>query len=142
MAIYSLSNRTTNVTSGVTALELRTASTNRAAIMEIDLFLAAATASTYGIGRPQAIGVTPTSPITLLAEDPADPVGTAQTALAWGTPPTIPLNFHRRISLPATIGTGVIWTFPRGLLVAVSTSYVVWNLATNGVLDLNVIIDE
>ena len=142
MAIYSLANRTTGTSSGAAALEIRTTSTDRAVILEIGIFLAAATASTYGIGRPQAIGVTPTSPVTVLAEDAAAPAGTVQTALAWGTGPTVPLQFFRRIALPATVGTGVIWTFPRGLIIPVSSSIVLWNLATNGVVDCYVVIDE
>jgi len=142
MAIYSLANRTTNVTSANPTLEIRTTSTDRPRIMEIGIFLAAATASTFGLGRPQAIGGTPTTPVTVIAEDPGDPAGTVQTALAWGTPPTVPLYFFRRISLPATIGTGVIWTFPRGLLIPVSSSLVVWNITATGVADIYVVIDE
>jgi hypothetical protein len=142
MAIYSLANRTSNVTSGAAALELRTAATDQAVVLEIGIFLAAATASTYGIGRPAAIGVTPTTPITVLAEDSGSPAGTAQTALAWATPPTVPANFFRRVAFPATIGSGVIWTFPRGLTIPVSSSLVIWNLATNGVIDAYVVIDE
>ena len=142
MAIYSLANRTSGTTSGAAALEARTAATDRAALMEMDVFLAAATASTYGVGRPAAIGSSPTSPITVLAEDSGAPAGTVQTALAWGTGPTAPTNFFRRIALPATIGTGVIWTFPRGLLIAISSSIVLWNLATNGVVDCNIVVDE
>ena len=142
MSIYSLSNRTTGVTSATAGLEIRTASTDRPRVMEIGIFLAAATASTYGIGRPAAIGVTPTAPVTVLAEDPGDATGTVQTALAWGTGPTVPANFFRRIALPATIGTGVIFTFPRGLLIAVSSALVLWNIATNGVVDAHVVVDE
>lgn len=142
MAIYSIRRRTTAVTSATAAVEIRTASTDRPYIMELHLFLAAATASTYGIGRPAAIGVTPTSPVTVLAEDPAQPAGTVTTALAWGTGPTVPVDFHRAISLPATIGTGVIWTFPRGLVIPVSSGYVFWNIATNGVIDAIAVVDE
>jgi len=142
MAIYSLGVRTTGAASATAAWEIRTASTDRAYILEIGIFLAAATASTYAVGRPGAIGVTPTSPVTVLAEDPGNPAGTVQSALAWGTAPTVPVNFFRRISFPATIGTGVIWTFPKGLLIAVSSSVVLWNLATNGVVDAYVVVDE
>jgi hypothetical protein len=110
--------------------------------MEIGIFLAGATASTFGLGRPAAIGQTPTAPITVLAEDPGDPAGTVTTALAWGTGPTAPTNFFRRISLPATVGTGVIWTFPRGLVIPVSSSIVIWNLSSMGVSDIYVVVDE
>ncbi len=142
MAIYSLANRTTNITIANACLEIRTAATDRPRIMEIGIFLAAATASTFGLGRPQAIGITPTTPVIVLQEDPGDPVGTVQTALAWGTGPTVPLQFLRRISLPATIGTGVIWTFPRGLIIPISSSIVIWNITATGVVDIHVVIDE
>ena len=142
MARYSLANRTTNVTIANATLELRTTSTDRAALSEMHAFLTAATASVFGIGRPAAIGVTPTSPITWLAEDPADPAGTAQTALAWGTGPTVPANFFRRIGLPATIGAGFILNFPRGLVIAVSASMVLWNISATGACDVNVVGDE
>ena len=142
MPIYSLARRTTNVTDANPCLEIITPAAYKAKIMEIGLFLAAATASTFGLGRPAAIGVTPTSPVIVLPEDPASPVGHVTTALAWATPPTVPANFFRRISLPATVGTGVIWTFPRGLIIPISFSVVIWNLATNGVIDCYVVLDE
>ena len=142
--IISLAVRTTAGTSGAAAWEIRTGSTpGRARLLEVGVFLAAATASTYGIGRPAAIGVTPTSPVDFLAEDPADVLasGVVQSALAWGTGPTAPTNFFRRIGLPATIGTGVIWTFPKGIAISVSSSIVLWNLATNGVVDAYALLD-
>ena len=142
MAIYSLANLTTAGTTGAAALELRTAASDRAALMEMAATLNAATASTYSIGRPAAIGVTPTSPITVLAEDSGSPAGTAQTALAWGTGPTAPTNFFRRWNLPATIGAGFSFVFPRGLIIAVSSSIVLWNSATNGVVNCHVVVDE
>jgi len=143
MAIYSLSRNSTVATSAAANEEVRTTATDRCKIMEVQIFLAAATASRYGIGRPAAIGVTPTSPVTVLAEDSADPAGTVTTAVAWATPPTVPTAFFRRIALPATIGTGIIFTFPRGISMAVSGGFVFWNLATNSAdVENTVIVDE
>jgi len=142
MAIYSLGVRTTGAGSAAAAWEIRTTATDRAALLELGVFLAAATLSTYAVGRPAAIGVTPTTPVTFLAEDPGDPAGTVQSALAWATGPTAPTNFFRRIGLPATIGVGVIWTFPRGLKIQISYSLVLWNLAANGVVDAYAVEDE
>lgn len=136
--IVSFSARTTATTNATAAWEIRTASTpGRVKILEVGLFLGAATASVYGLGRPAAIGVTPTSPQDFLPEDPNDVIasGVVQSALAWGTGPTVPANFFRRISLAATIGNGIIWTFPKGLVLPVSGGLVLWNLATNGVVD-------
>lgn len=142
MAVYSVANLTTGVGSGAAALELIASASDRFWLLEIGAFLNAATASIYGIGRPQAIGVTPTSPITLLAEDNANPAGTSKTALAWGTGPTVPTNFFRRVNLPATIGAGFLLTFPRGIACAVSLSLVLWNIQANGAVNCHVVVDE
>jgi|SRR6266850_1822442 len=143
MAIYSLRRRGVLTTTGAANEEVRTAATDKPFVMELHIFLAAATASTYGIGRPAAIGVTPTTPVTVLQEDPGDPAGTVTTALAWGTAPTAPVDFFRAIGLPAVIGTGIIWSFPRGLRIAISSSIVFWNLATNAnAVDNVVVVDE
>jgi hypothetical protein len=142
MAIYAIARRTTNVTSGASAHTIYTTSTDRAAVLEAGLFMGAATASTYSLGRPAAAGITPTSPLLLLAEDPAGPAATINSALAWATSPTSPTTDLRRWSSPATIGTGVIFTFPRGLIIAVSANFVLQNLATNGVVDSYWVVDE
>jgi hypothetical protein len=106
------------------------------------IWLNAATQSPIGIGRPQAIGVTPTSPVTVLAEDPAESTGLTQTALAWATPPTVPLNFFRRLNIAAAIGAGVILTFPRGIVIAAGASLVTWNIAAVSLADIYIVVDE
>lgn len=142
MAVYSLGVLTTNVTIANAAQEVRTASTDRAMLMEAGIFLNAATASTVGLGRPQAIGVTPTSPVTLLAEDPGAPAGTVTSALAWGTGPTVPANFFRRVNLPAVVGAGIIWNFPRGLWLPISSSVVLWNISATSAMNTYHVVDE
>lgn len=114
-------------------------------MLELSLTISAATASTFGFGRPAAIGITPTSPVTVLAEDGGNTAaGNTTTALAWGTGPTVPANFFRRISLPATIGAGIIWTFPRGIVVLKALTSVLWNPSggSNSAADVNVVVDE
>lgn len=130
MAIYSLSLNTTVTTTGAAAMDLRASAANSPRIMEIGLNLTTATASTYGLGRS---GNTPTqtSPVLVQAENPGDPAGVSGCAVAWSVAPTVPTQFFRRVSLPATAGAGVIWTFPRGLVLAASGTMLLWNLATN-----------
>lgn len=130
MAIYSLSLNTTVTTTGAAAMDLRASSANSPRIMEIGINLLTATASTYGLGRS---GNTPTqtSPVLVQAENPGDPAGVSGCAVAWSVAPTVPTQFFRRVSLPATAGSGVIWTFPRGLVLAASGTMLIWNLATN-----------
>jgi hypothetical protein len=130
MAIYSLSLNTTVTTTGAAAMDLRASASNSPRIMEVGLNLGAATASTYGIGRS---GNTPTqtSPVLVQAENPNDPAGLSGSAVAWSVAPTVPTQFLRRVALPATVGAGVIWTFPRGLILAAAATMLLWNLATN-----------
>jgi hypothetical protein len=130
----------------VAVWEIRTASSDRARLLKIAHGRTAIPAAAYTIrlGRPAAIGVTPTSPVTFIADDPADPAGTVQSALAWGTGPTAPTQFftgHRQ----GTAGVfQQIWSFPRGLVIAVSSSIVLWNVleAASNPLDVFAQIDE
>jgi hypothetical protein len=135
MAIYSMSQRTIVTSSAAATWEIRTVATLRSQILEIGFSQVTAVAATIGLGRPQAIGVTPTTPQTFIAEDFAEPTGNTNACVAWGTAPTVPLNFFRRVTCPATIGAGVIWTFPRGLIIPISNSLVLWVIATAPVLD-------
>ena len=112
-------------------------------LREIGVFLNAATASLFGLGRPAAIGVTPTTPVTFLAMDLASPAGTVTSALAWGTGPPVPAAFLRRAGLPGAIGNGIIWTFgPRELVIPVSGSIVLWNLQLNSAFNAYAVIEE
>jgi hypothetical protein len=142
VAIYSLGLNSTVTTIASSAMDILAASTNAPRIVEIGVSLGAATASTYGLGRA---GNTPvqTSGVALLAENPNDGAANTKAAVAWGTAPTVPANFFRRISLPATIGAGVIWTFPRGLILAASAAMEFWNIAANSAsVNVNWVVDE
>jgi hypothetical protein len=143
MARFSLGVRTSGAANASAAWEIRCSASTRARLMELGVTLAAATASTYGLGRPAAIGLTPTAPVDFQPEDPADIIvaGLVQSALAWATGPTVPANFHRRIGFPATIGSGILWTWQNGLVIPAGGSIVLWNLALNGVVDAYAVLD-
>jgi len=141
MAIYSLALRTTNFTIAQACWELRTTSTDRVVVLEIGFNTNTATAQTIGLGRPAAQGVTPVN-VLFQAEDFASPASTTNASLSWGTSPTVPAQFFRRVSLPATAGAGIIWTFPRGLIVPVSASLVLWNITTSVAADVWCVVDE
>jgi hypothetical protein len=112
-------------------------------LIELQIFLATAVASVFGLGQPAAIGVTPTSPVDFLNEDPNDVLatGVVQSALAWATGPTVPANFDERISIAGTIGNGGIFTFPQGIVIPVSNSLVLWNITANGVVDATAVLE-
>jgi hypothetical protein len=140
MAVFSIGRRTTSGTIAEPAVGLRTTSTKYARLLTHEVFINAATASVFGIGHAAVIGVTPTSPVTLLSNDAG--TATTVTAVAWGTKPTVPANFYKRISLPATIGAGVIWNFPRGIMLPVSDEWVTWNITATSVADVNLEVEE
>ena len=141
MATYSLGAVTVNVTAGTCAWEIRTAATDRALLYEIGwaLGIGATGAGPDGIGRPAAIGVTPTSPLTFQAENPADPASTVTAATAWGTGPTAPTSFLRRFKPRSGLQVA---TFPRGLLIPVSGSIVLWNISGAIAADVWAYVDE
>ncbi len=139
-----LAVRTSATGSGVACWEIRTGSTpGRARLLELGIFLGSSTSSTFGLGYPAAIGINPTSPVDFIPEDPNNVIasGVVQSALAWGTGPTSPTAFLRRISLPSTTGTGVIWTFPSGIVIPVSSSIVLWNLTSVAASDCYAVVE-
>jgi hypothetical protein len=141
MAISSLAQRTTNVTITQAAVEYRSPAGVRPKLLELSIVQAAATAQSLGFGRPQALGVTPVN-VLFQNDDPADPVSVMNGSLSWATSPTVPLIFHRRWNSAATIGVGVVWTFPMGFVIPISSSAVVWNITAGAVCDISCTLDE
>ena len=142
MALVSLAQRTSNVSTAAACWEIRTTSSGKVTVQEIGISLVTAAATVIGIGTPAAIGVTPTSPQTFLRDDPTDQTAVTTAAVAWSTGPTVPANFVRRWSFPATIGSGIIFTFPQGLVIPASNSLVLWNILGGATLDVYASIDE
>lgn len=107
-------------------------------VMEVLISNEAATVVTLLVHRALAIGVTPTTPLGLVAEDDTTVVATlATTAIAWGTAPTVPTTAPlARIGFPATIGAAWFLTFgPKGLYIPANGSLIFINLnATSSAL--------
>ena len=132
--LYRLAQTSTVTTSGNACADIANSTGLRPKLMEWDLFLGAATASSFSLRRTSALG-TRTSPVALVPEDPADPALTGillvDMAVAFSAEPTEVTAKLASIGLPATIGTGVIWTFPRGIGIAVSLSLAIIADATS-----------
>jgi hypothetical protein len=87
-------------------------------IREIGVFNQSGVAAQIGFGQPTAIGVTPGTLKSVQAVDTQDTlVGSTQVAASWGTAPTAPTNYRRRMDLQAVQGSGVIWTWLPGEVV-------------------------
>lgn len=142
MALASIGVRTSNLTITQASAELRTTAAVAANVLEVSVIQATATAQSLGLGRPAALGITPGTTSTPVRDNGGLPVCVSTMALSWGTSPTAPTVFHRRWNSAATIGVGMIWTFPRGFLIPVSGSIVLWNITAAVAVDLNIAYDE
>jgi hypothetical protein len=114
--------------------------TVRAALLEYSMVQLTGTAQSIGLGRPATIG-TPTVAALLQQDDPGDPASVVNSHLTWSAQPTTPTIFHRRWNSAATIGVGVVWTFPRGFIIAASGAVVGWNITAAVAMDVNVAVD-
>lgn len=134
MARYSLAFTKASITAAGAIVDLGTASTDRAKILEVGWTVAAMTGTTpamsVGLSRSTAVG-TRTSPTTVLAEEPGDPAGTGTLATAWSVAPTLAASPLRRLAVNA-VGSGIVWTWAAGLVVPVSSSIVLHAISVSG----------
>lgn len=117
---------------GAAFAEFRNAATRRVYIIEVGVFLGAATASGVGLVRATAQGTGGASSGTPQAGDPAAPTSSVSGLFvnAFTVAPTFTAaNAVRRVRLPAAIGAGIIWSWPPGdpLIVPASGSMVLFN---------------
>lgn len=142
MSLASIALRTSNTTINNANVELRTTAGVVARVLEFSLIQLTGTASSYGLGRPAAQGITPGTTSTFQRDNSGDPACVTTASLTWGTSPTAPSNYHRRTNTAATVGVGIVWSFPAGLVVPVSASLVCFNITATVALDVNFAIDE
>lgn len=91
----------------------RCPTTERMAIREIGVTLQAATSTRLSLVRATVVSVTPTGNFVGNAKNPLSPASASTLVTGWTTIPTAALtNVFRRITLPAAIGAGFIWTWP------------------------------
>lgn len=135
MARSSIGFRTSATTNAV--LELIMSASGPGRLVEFGIGLNAQTLTPVGLGFPAAIGITPTTPVTLLSENAADTSTSGiKAALAWATAPTLPAYFFRRATL-GLVSDELVWRWPddKGIVVPASTSIVLWLFASGSVLD-------
>jgi hypothetical protein len=139
MARYEAGFVTPAAAAGAAYATIHTAASQRARIREIGLFCNAATASSIQLIRPANTPVATTS-VLGQALDPGDPASVTNCDTAWSTAPTISANVPlRKITLPATIGAGVIWSWlpDQPLVINVSSWLVLWNFGAGAGSVLN-----
>jgi len=140
MALYSLGQRTAVTSATNPAFGIIGVATIFPRLLEFGLSQVTGVAGTYSLARSTNASVQSSTTLPQ-AENAADPAAKTTTALTWGTPPTR-TNDLRRLTCPATIGAGIIWTFPRGILINATNSIDMWIIATAPVCDVWITIDE
>lgn len=139
--ISSIGVRTSSLTTNAGICQWRNGATGRVKTMEVGIVQAAATVQSFGLGVPAALAGTPTD-VTFPRDDPADPASLVISSVAWVTAPTAPTVYKRRFNTAATVGVGIIWVFPRGYVMAISSAHVIHGITTMVANDVNVVVDE
>jgi hypothetical protein len=142
MSIASIAVRSSNVTINQAQWQVLCTAGVKARLLELSYVGGTATAASVGWGRPAAAAVTPGTTSTFQRDDSADPACVTTISLTYGTSPTNPTNYHRRWNGAATIGVGIVFTFPRGIIIPVSGAFTCANVTAGVVADHNVVIDE
>lgn len=133
MARYGIGVQKATTAAAGLLCQLRSGASRDLRVFEIGVFNVSGVTGEVGLIRPTAVGATFTSSAVGAAEDNAAGTGVAVVDLAATTAPTIGANYMRRIQLPASIGAGVIWTFPIGINIPTSSSMVLWQLSASAV---------
>jgi hypothetical protein len=146
MSITSLALTTSATASAADLWDLVATAAVNVRLMELHIFLNTAVATKVGLFRTSAEG-TRTSPTTFNNEDPNDQTPLSTSALAWSVAATKAATALRRLTLPATIGAGIISTWgPRGLVIPKGTTagLILSNTAgaVIGLLDITAVVDE
>jgi len=145
MARFQLGVRTSNVTSAQSLFEI-IAGAMGCRLRGINITLATAVTGAFGVGRPAAKGITPTTPITFPTVDGVGDPSLSKIALAWGTSPTAPSPYYRRVSMPATIGAMADLVFTvvgrGGIWIPAGGTLVLHNITGGPTLDATIEIEE
>jgi hypothetical protein len=129
MARYSYAWNVVGVSNAALAW-LRTTAGKDMRVWEVAIYESGGTAAAtdIGLGRPAAVSLTPTT-VVPQAEDTSSAAAACTGQIAASTKPTAPALYLRRFGIPATLGAGVIWTFPNGLVVPTGPAELVaWNI--------------
>lgn len=109
---YEVAALTTLTAASVPFATLVAGASSRMKISEIGIFMATAVASDIALARSATATTTPTKILGQAVDNGGDPAAIGSLAVAWATIGTANSISLRRISLPATVGAGVIWTWP------------------------------
>jgi len=91
---------------------IRAPATERGILREFGITLQAATSTRLGLVRATTVSVTPTGSVAGVNHEAGVAAGATTLITGWTTAPVVSSSYMRRITLPAAIGAGVVWTWP------------------------------
>lgn len=114
-------SKTTGAAAGIIA-DIRSAANKDLRVWEIWITSETAVAGTVGLVRSTGAGTTPGGDQVALPEDWSQTrVVQAHVYTTYATEPTQNAVYFRRAALAASVGSGIVWTFPEGIVVPTST---------------------
>lgn len=102
----------TTATAGAPLVAIRAPATETCRLRELGILLVAATQTLLELRRATTVSVTPGTTIAGQPHTPLAPVSGTLLVSSWGTVPVVGANGMRSVILPASIGAGIIWTWP------------------------------
>lgn len=140
MAFYETSVVTGATASAAAHCSLRTGASD-VSLRFVEFFNTVATANAVGIGYKGAGTVTPTTSQLGTVLGGVKPASLENVDTAWSAAPAIPATFFKRMSIAASQGTGMIFTWQKDgpLIIPANSTIVLWNIgaAAGGILYFN-----
>lgn len=103
----------TTATANAPLAAIRAPATEIGRLRELGVFLRAATSTQLGLCRATTVSVTPGTTVAGQNHTPAAPASGTLLVSSWATAPVVGTPaYMRRITLPAAIAAGVIWSWP------------------------------
>lgn len=122
MSRYSVGFSKTTLAAAGPICDIRTAAAKDIRVWEIWVTSETAVAGIIGLVRSTNAGTTPGGDQVAVVEDYSNPRAVASHVYTtYATEPTQNAVYLRRAALAASVGSGVIWTFPEGIVVPSST---------------------
>lgn len=142
MPTFSLSGRSSATDPLTCIFDFRTQGGFGATVYEIGIAVAGSSSGQmYGLGFP-SVRAASVGQITIQApycnHDPASPASHCILGLTFSSfVPVPPKTFLRQFRPNTTsgIGSGVVWTFERGLVMPINSSLCMWNLGLGSAFD-------
>lgn len=131
MSRYSVAVAKTSAATPGWVLELRSGPSRDLRVFEVGVTTDTGSATTIGLVRSASAGTTPGGVVVPQPEDLAGAAAAeAVVNTTYATAPTVNAVALRRYAMPAAVGSGILWSFPEGLVVPSST----FSAATSGLI--------